>query len=158
MNGSEARRPPDWDLRRDRITIITGPPGAGKTMTAIRERREGDIIIDFDYIADALTLHGRPHEDHSDVFSTAKLIRDTLIDAIADGSLMYSRAFIIASDTSAAERIRRKTGGKILTVNPGIKETLRRIEADDSVTVEEKASRKDAALAWYYRLDAKKKR
>lgn len=143
------------EFQQDRIFIITGPPGGGKTTYARNLRQPGDIVIDLDYIAAALMLSTSAHEDKGDVLDAAWFVRDQLIKAVASGSIAYGRAFIIA--TTGAEKLREETGGTVVVVDPGMDETLRRIQADETMTDSEKKRRKDSAVGYYYRKARGKK-
>ena len=136
-----------------RVCIVTGPPGAGKTTYAKQNRRPGDIIVDLDYIAAALMLSEKIPNDYTEVLSTAVLIREMVIDAIARNALTFGRAFIITTEN--ARKIQNRTGGQIITIDPGIEETMRRIEAD-TCSPERKRKRQDLALKYYYKKDRKK--
>lgn len=62
------------------LTVVTGPPCSGKT-TYVRERAQpGDIVIDFDVLAEAL---GSPdHHDHPDpIRYVTAVCRRAAIDA-----------------------------------------------------------------------------
>lgn len=144
----------DEAWRADRILIVTGPPGSGKTTYCRENRKHGDIVLDLDYIAAALEISRPGHQDRSGVIRTALAVYDFLIDAIDKGSLTYSRAFIIT--TNQARQIQAKTGGRIIRIDPGIEETMRRIESDPDCTVEERMHRKDQALKYYYQHQRRK--
>lgn len=45
------------------VTIVAGPPGAGKTTYVKENKKRGDVVIDFDYLLSALTflpVHDKP--------------------------------------------------------------------------------------------------
>lgn len=46
------------------LTVVTGPPAAGKTTYVNAHARPGDIVIDYDRIAEALTTPGASTHDH----------------------------------------------------------------------------------------------
>lgn len=138
---------------KDRIIIVTGPPGAGKTTYAKQNRQPGDIVIDLDYLAAALMLSDQKNGDHSEVLSTAIAIRDFLIDQIASGKLTFNRAIIVTASNS--RKIQQLTGGRIVTIDPGIEETMRRIDADQ-VNESMRRKRRDLALKYYYEKVRKK--
>lgn len=137
----------DDEMRKDRIFIIYGPPGGGKS-SYVRSRKEpADIVLDLDRICAAISMSSI-HGDHRAVYDTAWRIYDFMVDQIDAGSLNYDRCWIIT--TNQAKQIQAKTGGEIIEVDPGINETLRRIEADETTSEDEKRRRKDAALGYYY--------
>ena len=136
-------------MMAERVFIVTGPPGAGKTTYCKQNRQPGDIVVDLDYISAALILSEGLQTDNREVLSTAIAIRDFLIDQIGQNRLTFGRAFIVT--TKNAEKIREKTGGKIVTIDPGIEETLRRIESDTSKDEERTRRRFDGAMQYYHR-------
>lgn len=46
------------------LHVLVGPPASGKTTYALEHAREGDIIIDYDRLAAALTAPGAPSHQH----------------------------------------------------------------------------------------------
>ena len=142
------------DFQRDRIIIITGAPGCGKTTYARQHRERGDIVVDLDYIASALMLSTSAHDSRDEVLDTAWYIREMLIDAIINNKITYSKAFIIA--TRDAKKLQQRTGGTVVNLDVGLEETLRRIDSDTETTEEEKRHRKDLAFGYYYKGDDKR--
>lgn len=142
-------------MQNARVVIVTGPPGSGKTTYAKQNRLPGDIVIDVDYIAAALMLSNGIPKKYDDVLSTALFIREKMIDAIANNQLTYGRAFIIT--TGNARKIQDRTGGQIITIDPGIEETLRRIDSDTERDPDQRMHRRDLALKYYYRRGPKRK-
>lgn len=140
------------EMQRDRIIIVTGAPGSGKTTYAKQNRRAGDIVIDLDYIAAALMLSTNPHDARQDVLDTAFFLRKQLIDAIADNRIAYSRAFIIA--TNDAKKLQERLGGIIVDVDQGFIDTFARIDQDTETTEEDRKRRKEYAIAYYRRHKA----
>ncbi|WP_410494712.1 ATP-binding protein [Corynebacterium belfantii] len=55
------------------LHVITGPPAAGKTTYVQQHAKDGDIIIDFDAIAN--TLAGKPLDNHTHTHETPQLAR-----------------------------------------------------------------------------------
>lgn len=64
------------------LTVVIGPPAGGKS-TWVRERaKPGDIVIDFDLLACALTgPGGDPHDHTPAVAAVTKAARRAAIDA-----------------------------------------------------------------------------
>jgi hypothetical protein len=102
------------------LYVITGPPAAGKS-TWVREHAEhGDIVIDYDRIAVALTTddgNGHSHPDH--IKTITRAARRAAIDTalpLADSHDVY----LIHSTPGASTLTRyRSLGARIITIDPG---------------------------------------
>lgn len=135
-------------MNSDRIFIVAGPPGAGKTTYALQNMQPGDILIDLDHIAAALMGSDHVTGDNDNILSSATYVRECLINAIESNQLTFSRAFI--TTVAWPSKIQKRTGGKIIKLDPGYKETMRRIESDTTRDPDQMRKRKDAALKYYY--------
>lgn len=135
-------------MNEDRVIIVCGPPGAGKSTYAKQNRQRGDIIIDTDYLSAALMCSESITGNSSEVLSTAVYAWNAIIDAIAENKITFARAFIIT--VTDAWKIQSRTGGRIVKLDPGINETLRRIDEDKTRSAEQNRLRKDQALKYYY--------
>jgi hypothetical protein len=103
------------------LTIITGPPCAGKTTYMREHAKPGDIVVDFDAIAQAL---GSPvsHGCDRHVWKVAIEARDAAIKAAVGQSQQGATAWIIDSrPTPAARQAYTRAGARIvdLTAAPG---------------------------------------
>jgi 5-methylcytosine-specific restriction protein A len=113
------------------ITIVCGPPCAGKT-TYVQERAApGDEVIDFDAILHRLSPAHGPWQGRPDqrLFNQVIRVRNTLL-----GRLKYrdrGRAWFIISSPTKAERAwwQRHLGGTVVLLNPGADECRRRAVA-----------------------------
>lgn len=102
------------------LTVVIGPPAAGKS-TWIRERaKPDDIVIDFDLIAAALTGPSAPRHDHTPaVWAVTRAARRAAIKA-AVGWADQTDVYIIHSTPAESTLTRyREQGARIVTVDPG---------------------------------------
>jgi hypothetical protein len=85
------------------LTIITGPPCAGKSTYLQQHARPGDIIIDFDRLAQALgspVTHG--HGEH--IWKVTIEARDTAITTAVRCHARGARAWIVDSKPPSSRR------------------------------------------------------
>jgi dephospho-CoA kinase len=115
------------------ITIVTGPPCSGKS-TYIREHaKAGDIVIDMDRLALALTAEDtKPFEYSDKVRKIARAARGAAVRealAIAQGE-RYLGVYIIHTDPSADQRMMyRAANARVVEVNPGKEVCLERLKS-----------------------------
>lgn len=115
------------------IQIVTGPPCGGKS-TYIKERaKPGDIIVDMDRIALALTTEGTEPFRYSEKIrqvafkARAAAVSEALI--VAQGE-RYQNVYIIHTDPSPDQRAYyRAMGGRIVECDPGKEVCLERLES-----------------------------
>jgi hypothetical protein len=115
------------------IQIVTGPPCGGKS-TYINDRaKPGDIIIDMDVIALALTTPGTEPFTYTDkVRQVAFKARSAAIGEaliVAQGE-RYQNVYIIHTDPSPDQRAYyRAMGGRIVECDPGKDVCLERMKS-----------------------------
>lgn len=123
------------------ITIVCGPPCAGKTTYVDQHALPSDIIIDFDIIAREL---GSPVDwQHSELYVT--LARDEVAARIAALTPDVD-AWIIRSDLDAATALAHQLGATLHLVQPGRRVCLERAASRPSGT-------RKAIGMWYWRSE-----
>jgi hypothetical protein len=112
------------------LTVITGPHCSGKSTYARQHAVPGDIVIDFDLIAQALgspVTHG-----HDPQFR--KVAMDARDGAITGAIALHrqgTRVWIIhGRPTAAAEAYYARQGGRLVRLSAGRDELHRRADAD----------------------------
>lgn len=114
------------------ITVVTGPPCSGKS-TYCEERWEpGDVVVDMDRIALAITTpDAKPHDYDEVVRSIAREARQAAVKktfTVAQGD-RYRGYWIIHTDPSPDVRASyRAMSGRIVDLNPGRDVCLKRLE------------------------------
>lgn len=109
------------------LTVICGPPCAGKSTYARAHARVGDVVVDYDALARALGSD-RAHEAPVAVADVAYAARDAAISRLLAKGWP---GWVIHSSPSAAQAVAyRDAGARVVLVDPGIDECLRRCDAD----------------------------
>jgi hypothetical protein len=105
------------------ITVVTGPPCSGKS-TYVRDNcSAGDVVIDMDVLALALSVEGTEPFGYDDkvrrvaIAARGAAVKEALL--VAQGE-RYFGVWIIHTDPSADVRASyRAMGGRIVEINPG---------------------------------------
>ena len=126
----------------ERVTVVAGPPAAGKT-THVREHAQpGDVIIDFDHIANALSGQDvENHEHASHIATIAKAARQAAIDTAIKQDCTVWLIHAIPGEKKRAEY--RSRGAKVITIDPGKDVVMKRIKTERPPRMAK------VAAAWY---------
>lgn len=126
------------------LYLITGPPAAGKSTWVSQHAKHGDITIDYDAIANALTPQGgRAHEWPTEVKAVTKAARQAAIDAALKHKDRVD-VYIIHSSPSQQLLQRYQTqGAEVITINPGREVVMARVKKERPWRIGQ------AAKEWY---------
>ncbi|MEB3021300.1 AAA family ATPase [[Mycobacterium] crassicus] len=112
------------------LYLITGPPAAGKTTWMHQHARPGDITIDLDAIAAALTPTTDPHRQPRHVQTVAKAARQAAIDTAVTQVGEHDVYVIHATPSPALLDRYRALGAQVVTIDPGRDVVLARCKAE----------------------------
>lgn len=102
------------------LTVVVGPPAAGKSTWVLERAKPGDVVIDFDRLAVALTgLGGDPHDHSAPVAAVTRAARTA---AIAAAIKQADRANVYVIHSSPGQQRMaeyRELGAQIVTIDPG---------------------------------------
>lgn len=92
---------------QQQVNIIYGPPASGKTTYVKNNMEIGDLVIDLDYIKQAISFTWKDAESDN-LLDIAIKIRDCIYEAIEKGEVDCKRVWIIAGLPNKNERERLK--------------------------------------------------
>lgn len=130
------------------ITVVTGPPCAGKSRHVLENAGPDDVRLDFDMLAQAIGS-ATPHAAKGAQREITHIMRRAGIARVLNG--IDADSWIIHTWPSAEQLAAYKTAGAtIVELDPGIAETLARAAADDRPE-----GTAEAIRAWYAQREGK---
>lgn len=126
------------------LTVVTGPPAAGKTTHVLAHARPGDIVIDYDLIAQALTIPGASTHDHGRLLrGVAYRARTAAIHEALRVADRIDVWLIHAHPDQAAMARYTQAGAHVVTIDPGYDVVMARVREQRPTPVVRAAER------WY---------
>lgn len=110
------------------LTVVTGPPCAGKTTHVRQHAKPGDIVIDYDHIAQAI---GSPdtHDHPAPIAYVARAMRTTAIRAALGCARRGARVWIIdTTPTPHRQHQYAKAGAEVVTLTASRADLHRRAD------------------------------
>lgn len=130
------------------LYVVTGPPGAGKTTWVTEHAKQGDVVIDYDRLAQALTVPGADTHDHG---KTVRSVAHRARIAAISAALRYVHrvdVYIIHTKPRPEAMAKYATyQAQVITINPGQDVVMQRVAQQR--TPEAQA----AAQQWYAEQD-----
>lgn len=101
------------------LYVVQGPPASGKTTWVQARARHGDVVIDMDAIATALTVDSDGHTHPRAVLRCAQRARSVAIDEALKHAADVD-VYVIHAEPSAKALARyTEHGAHVITVDPG---------------------------------------
>lgn len=126
------------------LYVVIGPPGAGKTTWISEHASHGDVVVDYDRLADALTVPGGDGHTHT---RTVRTVAHRARMAAIAAALRYCATvdvYIIHTQPRAEAMAKyARHGAMIITIDPGQDVVMQRV--DEQRTPEARV----AAEQWY---------
>lgn len=102
------------------LTVVVGPPAGGKSTWVLERAKPGDVVIDFDRLAEALTAPGGDSHDHSPVVAAVtKAARTAAIETALRHSSRTDVYLIHSSPGVQRMAQYRAMGAEVVTIDPG---------------------------------------
>lgn len=118
------------------LYVITGPPAAGKTTWVAERAKVGDVVVDMDRIAQALTAEGADYHRYGrDLRTVAQGAR---YGAIAAALKVSDRIDVYVIETQPSEQALARYlghGARVVRVDPGRDVVIARCREQRSPTV-----------------------
>lgn len=109
------------------LTVVVGPPCAGKSTYVRRMARAGDVLVDYDALACALGSD-RAHEAPPNVADVAYFAQHAVVTRCIEKGWP---AWVIHSRPSEAQLdAYRDAGARLVLLDPGMDECMARCERD----------------------------
>lgn len=101
------------------LYVITGPPAGGKTTWVQQHARTGDVVIDLDAIAHALTVGPQTHQHPRAVLRCAQRARSVAIDeALKHTARIDVYVIHMQPERHHLDRY-AEHGAQVITIDPG---------------------------------------
>lgn len=88
-----------WRTSATRISLVYGPPGAGKSTYVHEHKGPGDLVVDYDLLGHAIGSDTR--EQHQEFHGTINAARNAILDRIRRGDTGANRVWIISTNPNA---------------------------------------------------------
>lgn len=126
------------------LHVVIGPPAAGKTTWVAEHAKPGDIVIDYDQLALALTAPGSDPHDHTDELRAVALTaRRSVISTALPMATTVDVYLIDTTPNEFALAHYHQLGAHIHVIDPGRDEVERRC-------AEQRPARSMAGVATWY--------
>lgn len=113
------------------LTVVIGPPAGGKSTWVRQNAKPGDIVIDFDVLAHALThRNDGSHAHTAQTKAIAKAARQAAIDKALTLTEQVDVYLIHSTPSDRLLDQYRQHGATIITVDPGEQVVMERAKAE----------------------------
>ena len=129
--GMLSMRPPFPGPLERPLTVVCGPPGAGKTTYVASHAQPGDLVVDLDAIKSELSGLPPYHANHEEWRERAMRERNKRLVGLCFPDCPHPRAWLISSCPLVADRRWwRALGAETVLIRPPIERVLQNISSD----------------------------
>jgi hypothetical protein len=111
--GRANQRAENWRYARTHITLVEGPPCAGKSTWVERNKKPGDLVVDYDELAGGM---GATRDD-THLHGAVMAARNALLNQLRRGDLDASAAWIVSTNPNARNMFPHH---ELVTLDPGL--------------------------------------
>lgn len=127
-------------LRKQKIVVVHGAPGSGKTTYVKEHMEKGDLVVDFDLIKQSISMCDKT-EIPDTLLGVAESIRETIYKLIEDKKVDAKTIWIIASLPTRKQRSDMKSrfnADEMIHIDTNIEECIEHILNDEERKDKEK--------------------
>lgn len=119
------------ELKKQMVYIVYGSPGAGKTTYVLKNKKEGDLIVDLDYIKQSISLEKKT-ETPDNLLPIAIGIREYIYKLIEDKKVNSKNIWVVSSLPNKIERetLANRLEAELIFINKDINECIENIDGD----------------------------
>lgn len=126
------------------LYLVTGPPASGKSTWVRDQAQHGDITIDYDALATALTPPGgAPHDHPAHIKAVTKAARQAAIDTALGLADQHDVYVIHSTPSPRLVQHYLDHGAEVITIDPGEQVVLARCRQERPWRIGQ------AAKQWY---------
>lgn len=120
------------ELCKQKIHIVCGPPGAGKTTYVKKYMERGDLVVDFDMIKQSISLCNKTETPDS-LLSIAESIREVLYKTIEMNQVPAKTIWIVALLPTRKQRdeLSKRFNADVILIEKTLEECLENIMNDN---------------------------
>jgi predicted kinase len=114
------------------VYIISGAVGSGKTTYVQNHMKQGDLVVDLDYICAALGATSELYNDHKPYLDIALAVRETVFQKIIKREGNWDNAFVITAskDMNKVRELAKTLDGKIVKMKATKEQCIANVRAD----------------------------
>lgn len=137
------------ESEHQKVIIVNGPVGAGKSTYVEKHANPEDIVIDLDRIATAFRSGNQLHSSHTDILDLIIPVRNAAYDALERKKAKWGVAYIITSEASAdkVKKLSERFSAEVITIHPDKEVCIQQIKNDK--TRPDKKGHIELSEKWY---------
>ena len=118
--------------QKQRVYLVNGAPGSGKTSFVKSKVRPDDLVLDLDYITAALALDDSLYGDRKPQLDVALAVRDTILGKVERREGHWSKAYIITTerDSQKVKQLAERLNAEIVKMDASESQCIERIRND----------------------------